>query len=100
MSRGSFSDPPVPYHALAVMRRRLFLLALLAILALLAPQGSLRLSPINQAALPYRWQIAQWEVANAGGKWWHRLVGWVEGSHTSRSERLQQVQEFFRLGEE
>ncbi len=82
------------------MRKRLLLLALLATLALLAPGGSLRLSPIQQAALPYQWQIAQWEVANAGGKWWHLLVGSMEGSSTPRSQRLQQVQEFFRLGEE
>ena len=82
------------------MKKRLLLLILLVAIALLIPRASLNLSPVQQAVFPHRWELAVWEAANFFGKWWHLGQERVLGHYPTRAQRLEQVEQFFKLGEE
>ena len=82
------------------MRKKSLLLLLVATFSLLVPHASLQLSPVQIEAFPYRWQLAQWEVANLLSKWQHQVWQRLFSSSLSREERLRQVEDYLRLGGE
>ena len=77
------------------------LAALIAGLLLLTSGGStLRVSPVELAAAPYRHDLFAWELSNIPDKWVNKLKGLLPWGSRSRDERLEDLRESFALGEE
>src|SRR3990172_1445071 len=76
------------------------LLALLVAMALVRGDDVLRLSPAREAAIPYLYSIAQWELANFPSKWLHKAATMLPWADTSLEARRGAVEEYFRLGRE
>ncbi|MFQ5860239.1 MAG: hypothetical protein ACE5IG_01655 [Dehalococcoidia bacterium] len=82
------------------MKRFLTLAFTLVLLWVLLPRGTLGLSPVEELASPYRFQLVQWEVANFPGKWLYKVRDLLPGGHRDRGVRLEEVRQFFHLGRE
>ena len=77
------------------------LAALIVGLLLLTSGGStLRVSPVELAAAPYRHDLVAWELSNIPDKWVNKLKGLLTWGSRSRDERLEDLRESFALGEE
>ena len=72
----------------------------LSLLLLFGGKGGLHLSPIELAALPYHYDLVTWEIGNAPDKWLYKLKSFLPWKSRSHDDRLQDVREFFRLGQE
>ena len=85
--------------------RRIFkptLLVLLMLAFLGLRSDVLRLNLAQRVALPYEYSLLTWEASNLLSKWTHRLASLLpwDGRPTAESERLDQVVQYFRLGDE
>jgi hypothetical protein len=81
------------------LKGKLFLGALLFAL-LFVPSGSLSLSPTKVQAARHLFSLEAWELANFPSKWLHLPLALFPGSARERASRLEQVQGYFRLGQE
>ena len=80
--------------------RRVLVVLILSILLVTSGSEDLKLSPLELAAAPYRYDIVTWELTHFPDKWFHKLKSHLPWSSTSEEERLENVQEFFRIGTE
>ena len=76
--------------------------AIIAISLVLLTMGSgtLRLSPLEMAAVPYRYDLLTWEVAHLPDKWLHKLKSFLPWNSQSRQEKLSELRKFFQIREE
>ena len=72
----------------------------LSLFLFLVGNGSGVFSPVDVAASPYKFGLAQWEITHLPQKWWHKLVDLLPWNDEGREERREKLMEFFRLGEE
>ena len=80
--------------------RRASLVVVLTLALLIGGTGGLRFSLVEIAAAPYRFDLVRWEVSNLPDKWVHKfksIFPWYSKEHR---ERLEDLQAFFRLGED
>ena len=84
------------------MRRlkRASLIVFLSLVILLMGRGETHFSPVEVAAAPYLYDLITWEISNLPDKWIHKLGSLLPWNHLSRQERLDELQEFFRIGQE
>ena len=61
---------------------------------------SIQLSPTEMAAAPYRYNLVGWEISHVPDKWVHKLGSIFPWNSQSREKRLEDLREYFRLGEE
>ena len=61
--------------------------------------GQLRVSPIELAAAPHRYDLITWELSHLPDKWVHKLKSLLPWNSRSRGEGLTALQEFFLTGE-
>ncbi len=88
---------PVARH-MRVFPRALATLLLSALL-LFAVTGDLKVSALDLVVLPYRYQLVPWELTHLPDKLYHKLTSYLPWRSVSEEERLENVQEFFTLGE-
>ncbi len=72
----------------------------LALLLFLVAGDALRLSPVELASAPYRYALLEWEISHVPDKWAHKLRSILPMGPGSRGERLEDLQRYFRLGQE
>ena len=82
-----------------LIRRASLVIALSVLLVSMGSDG-LHLSPIELAALPYKYDHLTWEVTHVPDKWWHKMWSLLPWNSQSHEDRLEDLREFFRLGEE
>ena len=76
-------------------------LGLLLAALLWAAAGDYRPTPLDQAAAPYRFNLAGWELSHLPDKWLRRAAAAMPWNDTPpREQRLADAQEFFRLNGE
>ena len=75
-------------------------IVVLSLVVLFMGGGGLHLSPVEIAASPYLYDLMTWEVSNLPDKWVHKLWSLLPWNSRSRQERLDELQEFFRIGQE
>lgn len=75
-------------------------LGLLALTLLAEGRDALHLSPAQEAAAPYLYDLVQWQAANFLSKWVHRLATAWPWSSPSEEQRQGELAEYFRLGEQ
>ena len=63
-------------------------------------QGELHISPVEMAAAPYRYDLLTWEVSHLPDKWLFKLWSLLPWNSRSRQERLEDLREFFQIGQE
>ena len=63
-------------------------------------KGEPSFSPIDLAAGPYRFDLITWEITHLPDKWIHKLGSLLPWNSDSREERLDDLEEYFRLGQE
>ena len=71
---------------------------LLPLFLLLLPAGSLRMTPVQELAVPWAFSVVSYEVSSFPEKWLYKLRH-LFGS-PSREERLQDLHRYFELGKE
>ena len=81
------------------LRRGLAVVLLMLVLLVLG-KGGHHLSPLDIAVAPHHFNLVTWEVTHLPGKWLHKLRTLLPGGSDTRGERLEKVEEFFRLGGE
>ncbi len=81
------------------LRRALGAVAL-SLLLLSMGNGGLHLSPIELAASPYRYDLVTWEITHFPDKWLNKIWSFMPWNSKSREEKLADLGEFFRLGED
>ena len=74
--------------------------AALVLAAVVLPSDVYRPNPAQLAAAGYEYSLLEWEAANFFSKWVHRVAQAMPWNGASREERLAQVDEYFRLGQE
>ena len=62
-------------------------------------RDSLHLSPAEQAAAPYRYDLVGWHAANFLDKWYHQLARALPWNSISEESKRRKVDEYFRLAE-
>jgi hypothetical protein len=72
----------------------------LSLLLVLLTGDGLRLSPIQIASSPYRYNLVTWELSHLPDKWAHKLSSFLPWNSRSRLERRGDLLEYFRLGQE
>ena len=75
----------------------------LALLLFLVAGDALRLSPVELASAPYRYALLEWEISHLPDKWAHKLRSLLPMGPLgpgSREARLEELQRYFRLGQE
>ncbi len=75
----------------------------LALLLFLVAGDALRLTPVELASAPYRYALLEWELSHLPDKWAHKLQSLLPMGPLgpgSRAERLEELQLYFRLGQE
>ena len=84
------------------MRRikRASVIVALSLVLLFMGRGGLHLSPIEMAAAPYLYDLFTWEVSHLPDKWLYKLWSLMPWNSGSREERLAELREFFRIGDE
>ena len=80
--------------------RRASLVVVLTLVLLIGGTGGLRFSPVEIAAAPYRFDLVRWEVSNLPDKWIHKVKSFFPWYSREHRDRLDDLQAFFRLGEE
>ena len=80
--------------------RKALAIILISLLLLTVGKGEFRLSPSELAAVPYRYDILTWELANLPDKWLHKLKSFLPWNSQSSEERSENLREFFRIGQE
>ena len=80
--------------------RKASVIVVLSLLILIMGRGELNLSAIELAAAPYRYDLLTWELSNVPDKWFHKVNNLWPWNSRSRERRLQEVQEYFEIGEE
>ena len=77
-------------------------LGAVAVSLLLLSMGNscLHLSPIELAAAPYRYDLVTWEITHLPDKWLHKVWSFMPWNSRSQEEKLADLEEFFRLGED
>ena len=80
--------------------RRSLAAILLSFLLIVVGSGDLKLSALELAAIPYRYQIVSWEITHLPDKWFHKLASYLPWNSTSEEDQLENVQEFFQLSRE
>ncbi|MCH8109792.1 MAG: hypothetical protein IIB15_06655, partial [Chloroflexi bacterium] len=73
---------------------------LLSLMLLSLGNDALRLNPAQQAGAPFMYDLFQWEAANFLDKWVYRLSRFLPWNSLSQEEKLNRVEEYFRLGED
>ena len=85
-----------PIHRL----RRASAVLLFSLLLLSMGRGNPSFSPIDLAAAPFRFDLITWEITHLPDKWFHKLGSLLPWNSDSRQERLDDLKEYFRLGQE
>ena len=80
------------------MRRALAYLVL-AVVVLFSSQGEYILSPLDEVAAPYRWNIVSWEAGNFLSKWNYRLLEAMPWHQDSTKDGTV-LEEYFGLTQE
>ena len=80
--------------------RKALLIFVLSLLLLLMGGGELNLSPVELAAAPYRYDLLAWEFLNVPDKWSHKLWSILPWNSRSREEKIAELQDYFRIGDE
>ena len=80
--------------------RRASAIILISLLLLLMGNGELRLSPIELAAVPYRYDLLTWEVTHLPDKWLYKFKSFLPWNSRSGEERAEDLSAFFRIGPE
>ena len=80
--------------------RRASAIVLLSLVLLSMGRGEPVFSPIDLAAAPYRFNLISWEFTHLPDKWFHKLSSLLPWNFDSRQERLDDLQEYFHLGQE
>ena len=80
--------------------RRVSLIVVLSLVLLFMGRGGPNLSPIELAASPYLYDLVTWEVTHLPDKWLYKLWNFLPWNSSSREERLEEVQEYFKIGAE
>lgn len=75
-------------------------LALPVVVLLFVGRDTLHLNPAQEAAAPYTYDLIEWEAVNFLDKWVHRVARALPWRAQTRDEKLVQVAEYFRFGEE
>ena len=75
-------------------------IVVLSLVILLMGRGEFHLSPVEMAAAPYLYDLMTWEISHLPDKWIHKLWSLLPWDSRSRQERLDELQEFFRIGRE
>ena len=86
-----------------VQMRRLkkaFLIVFLSLVILFIGGGETHFSPVEVTASPYLYDLITWEISNLPDKWIHKLGSFLPWNRRSHQERLDELQEFFRIGQE
>jgi len=78
--------------------RRLLAVLSFSVLLIATGGGDLKLSHLELAAAPYRYDIVSWELSHLPDKWLNKLKTYLSWTSTSDEEQLKNVQEFFQLG--
>ena len=74
-------------------------LVVLALVLLSFNKDSLQLNAAESAAVPYAFDLVEWQATNFMSKWVHRAVSALPWNSQSEGSRRLQVEEYFRLGE-
>ena len=84
------------------MRRlkKAFLIVLLSLAILFISGDETHSSPVEVAAAPYLYDLITWEISNFPDKWIHKLGSMLPWNRRSHQERLDELREFFRIGQE
>jgi hypothetical protein len=80
------------------MIKKSFVLILLAVFSLTVNHSTLQLSPIELKAHQYRWELAEWEIANLTSKWRHRASNFLFGASMRNQDLRQKVADYLELG--
>ena len=80
--------------------RRAFLAVAVSLLLLSIGSDGLHISPVKLAALPYKYDIVTWELTHLPSKWFHKTLSLLPWNSQSREEKLGDLREYFRLGDE
>ena len=84
------------------MRRlkKAFLIVFLSLVILFMGRGESHFSPVEVTASPYLYDLITWEISNLPDKWIHKLGSLLPWNRRSHQERLDELQEFFTIGQE
>ena len=84
------------------MRRlkKAFLIVFLSLAILFISGDESHSSPVEVAAGPYLYDLITWEISNLPDKWIHKLGSLLPWNRRSHQDRLDELQEFFRIGQE
>ena len=84
------------------MRRlkKAFLIVFLSLAILFIGGGESHSSPVEVAASPYLFDLITWEISNFPDKWIHKLGSLLPWNRRSHQDRLDELREFFRIGQE
>ena len=80
--------------------RKASAIIVISLVLLTMGSGNLRLSPLEMAAVPYRYDLLTWEVAHLPDKWLHKLKSFLPWNSQSREEKLGDLRKFFEIREE
>ena len=75
-------------------------IVLLGLALLSLGNDALRLNPAQQIGAPYMYDLFGWEAANFLDKWAHKVSRSLPWNSLSQEEKLNRVEEYFRLGED
>ena len=82
------------------MRSLVITFSLALLLALAVAHDTLRLTPVQQLSVRYHFNLVGWEVANLPAKWFHWLGNAAFPFRQESGDRMEAVQEYFRLRQE
>ena len=80
--------------------RKVLVVITLSLLLLFMGKSTLHLSPIELAAAPHSFGLLTWEISHLPDKWVHKLKSFLPWNSRSHQERLQDLEEFFQIGQE
>ena len=69
----------------------------LALFFVVVAGDTLQLSPIELASARHQYDLVRWEITHLPDKWVHKLNSLLPWNSSSRDERLEDLQEYFRL---
>ena len=67
---------------------------------LVVGDGGWSFSPLDAAAAPHRYNLVSWEISHLPDKWLHKINSWLPWNSRSQEDRLDDLKEFFDLGQE
>ena len=80
--------------------RKISVIVVLSLILLFASGVERLLSPIEIATAPYRYDLLTWEATHLPDKWLNKLASLLPWNSRTREDKLTDLKEFFRLGEE